>query len=57
MSGDLQLTKPWPFLHLFRGVNVNVSLDFVFVMLEGYKISRFVNFEGDSGFSSCVRQI
>lgn len=39
------------------GVYMNISLNFVFVMMERYDISKFVNFEGDSGFCSGVKQI
>lgn len=58
-SGDLQLTKHWPFPHLFGEVTMNISLCFVFVLMEGSRMQRpFVNFEvqGDSGFSFEVTQ-
>lgn len=36
---------------------MNISLNSVFVIMERYDISKFVNFESDSGFCSGVKQI
>lgn len=42
MNGDSQLTNPWTFLSLFGGVYMNISLNFVFVMIERYEISKLL---------------
>lgn len=34
--------EPWPFLSLFGGVYMNISLNFVFVMIERYEISKLL---------------